>query len=232
MRLRLKLNMADSKASQSFVPVREVRNGVVLLKDGGYRGILMCSSINFELKSEDEQRGIIGGFQTFLNTLDFDVQIVVHSRKMDIRAYLELLQGRMETQSTELMRLQLREYIGFIQNLVEGSDIMTKMFYVIVPFAPAGTTELSHAIQDLGKKRPSPAAGAPVEDNFEEYRIQLEQRMALVASGLAASGLQAAALGTEEVIELLYRSFNLGDMENPIRLAQSDRIPQQPARAQ
>ena len=110
--------MATTKATQSFVPVQEVRNGVILLKDGGYRGILMCSSVNFSLKSEDEQRGIIGGFQSFLNTLDFTVQIVVHSRKMDIRPYLELLQSRADAQTTELMRLQLREYISFIENFI------------------------------------------------------------------------------------------------------------------
>jgi type IV secretory pathway VirB4 component len=205
--------MPASKASQSFVPVKEVRNGVVLLKDGGYRGILMVSSVNFSLKSEDEQRGIIGGFQSFLNTLDFSVQIVVHSRKMDIRPYLELLQQRMDIQSTELMRLQLREYIAFIQNFIEGADIMTKMFYVIVPYAQSGGVEVAKTF-GLGSKKTSPTEA----DDFEEERVQLEQRMALVAAGLSASGLRAIALGTEEIIELLYRSFNLGDMENPIRL--------------
>src|SRR6201986_2501626 len=111
-----------SKATQAFVPVKEVRNGVVILKDGSYRGILMCSSVNFSLKSETEQKGIIGGFQNFLNTLDFSVEIVVRSRKMDVRPYLGLLQERMALQSTELMRLQLREYMAFIQNFIEGSD--------------------------------------------------------------------------------------------------------------
>jgi len=211
--------MATSKATQSFVPVKEVRNGVVLLKDGGYRGILMCSSINFSLKSEDEQRGIIGGFQTFLNTLDFSVQIVVHSRKMDIRPYLLLLQERMDKQSTELMRLQLREYIAFIENFIEGSDIMTKTFYVVVPYAPGGANEVAKSL-GFGKKKASSAEESE-ENDFEEYRVQLEQRMGLVASGLSASGLRAIALGTEEIIELLYRSFNLGDMENPIRLSNS-----------
>jgi hypothetical protein len=209
--------MPASKASQSFVPVKEIRDGVVLLKDGGYRGVLLCSSINFALKSEDEQKGIIGGFQTFLNTLDFTVQIVVHSRRMDIRPYLELLQSRLAVQSTELMQLQLREYMAFIQNMVEGSDIMTKLFYVVVPYAPAGASEVTHAIENIGK-RGAPTTSSENENNFEEYRVQLEQRLSLVASGLAASGLRAAALGTEEVIELMYRSFNLGDMENPIRL--------------
>jgi len=211
--------MPATKATQSFVPVKEVRNGVVLLKDGGYRGIMMCSSINFSLKSEDEQRGIIGGFQSFLNTLDFSVQIVVHSRKTDIRPYLGFLEERMDLQSTELMRLQLREYIAFIENFIEGADIMTKTFYVVVPYAPSGNSEVAKSL-GFGKKSTTTAENAE-EVDFEEYRVQLEQRMALVASGLAASGLRAVPLGTEEIIELLYRSFNLGDMENPIRLTNS-----------
>ena len=179
----------------------------------------MCSSVNFSLKSEDEQRGIIGGFQSFINTLDFTVEIVVHSRKMDIRPYLALLQQRMDMQTTELMRLQLREYLAFIENFVEGADIMTKMFYVIVPYAPAGSTEVVKSL-GFGKKKTT-SLEEEQENDFEEYRVQLEQRMSLVAGGLASSGLRAIPLGTEEIIELLYRSFNLGDMENPIRLTTS-----------
>ena len=102
--------MPASQPAQAFVPVKEVRSGTIILKEGGYRGILMCSSVNFALKSEDEQKGIIGGFQNFLNTLDFSVEIVVHSRKMDIRPYLELLRGRESAQQTDLMRIQIREY--------------------------------------------------------------------------------------------------------------------------
>ncbi len=208
--------MPDSRATQSFVPVQEVRNGVVILKDGGYRGILMCSSVNFSLKSEDEQRGIIDGFQTFINSLDFTVQIVVHSRKIDIRPYLNLLQERLAVQSTELMRLQLREYMNFIGNFVEGTDIMTKMFYVIVPFTPAETAAIGKSISNIGKKHED----SQMKD-FEEYRVQLEQRLSLVASGLSASGLRAIPLGTEEVIELLYKSFNLGEMDAPIKLTEA-----------
>jgi len=205
-----------SKAAQSFVPVQEVRNGVIILKDGGYRGVLMASSTNFSLKSEDEQRGIIGGFQNFLNSLDFSVQIVVHSRKMDIRPYLGLLQERMQFQSSELMRLQLREYISFIQNFIEGSDIMTKTFYVVIPFAPGGAKELGKSIASIGK-HPSAAAN---DQSFEEYRVQLEQRMSLVASGLGSSGIRAVQLGTEEIIELLYHSFNVSENDSPITLEQ------------
>jgi hypothetical protein len=208
--------MASTKTTQSFVPVKEVRNGVIVLKGGGYRGVLMCSSINFALKGEDEQRAIIGGFQSLLNTLDFTIQIVVHSRKTDIRPYLALLETRMAEQSTELMRLQLREYIAFIRNFIDSSDIMTKMFYVVVPYAPGGGGSLKDAGALLSGKRSSPAATEA--DSFEEQRVQLQQRMGLVIQGLASSGVRAVPLGTEELIELLYRSFNLSELENPIHL--------------
>ena len=209
--------MADAQSTQSFVPVEEVRNGVVVLKQDGYRGILMCSAMNFALKSEDEQRAIIGGFQNFLNTLDFSVEIVVHSRKMDIRPYLTLLESQMDKQKTELMRLQLREYIAFIRNFMDSSDIMTKTFYVIVPYTPAIANEVASTLPFIKKQGGGvTAAGA---DSFEENRIQLEQRMGLVASGLQGAGIRAVPLGTEEIIELLYRSFNPGVTENPIRLS-------------
>lgn len=205
--------MPASRAAQSFVPVKEVRSGVVILKDGGYRGIMMCSSLNFALKSDDEQQAIIGGFQNFLNTLDFSVQIVVHSRKTDIRPYLALLQERAPAQANELMRVQLREYIGFIRNFIEGSEIMTKTFYVVVPYVPAVASVVSGGLGLLSKKEAAPTP----DSSFEESRVQLEQRMALVAGGLSSAGVRAVPLGTEEIIELLYRSFNVGEMENPIR---------------
>lgn len=211
--------MPAAKASQDFIPVKEIRNGVVILKDGSYRGILMCSSINFALKSEDEQRGIIGGFQNFLNTLDFSVEIVIQSRKIDIRPYLNLLNERMPLQQSELMRIQLREYIEFIRNFVEGSDIMTKTFYVIVPFQPAPVSTIGAAAPFIGAKQQSAPAEGGGGGQFAEFRAQLDQRMALVASSLAASGVRAVPLGTEEVIELLYRAFNPGELQSPLRLS-------------
>ena len=210
--------MPDAKPTQAFVPIKEIRNGVVVLKEGGYRGILMCSSINFALKSDDEQKAIIGGFQSFLNTLDFSVQIVVHSRKMDIRPYLALLEERSSAQKTELMQLQLREYIAFIKNFMEGSDIMTKLFYIVVPFDPGAAVSVGSSFSLPGKKDAAPSTG--LSKSFEEHRVQLEQRMALVAGGLMGTGLRAVPLGTEEAIELFYRSFNLGAQETPIKATQ------------
>lgn len=205
------------KATQSFVPVKEVRSGVIILKDDGYRGVLMCSSLNFSLKSEDEQRAIVGGFQSLLNTLDFSIEIVVHSRKMDIRPYLALLEERVNAQQSELMRIQVREYIQFVRGFMDSTDIMTKLFYVIVPYTPAIASQLVSSFKMPGARKETTNAAGKI-DNFEEDRVQLEQRMALVEAGLAASGIRAVALGTEELIELLYRSFNVGETESPIRL--------------
>lgn len=207
------------KAAQSFVPVKEIRNGVVILKNGEYRGILMCSSINFALKGEDEQRAIIGGFQNFLNTLDFSVEIVVHSRKMDIRPYLALLEERADKQSSELMRIQLREYMNFIRSFIESSDVMTKLFYVVVPYTAAPVADVANSLPFVQKPKATMQEEAATDVEFDEYRAQLEQRMALVGSALQSSGVRAVPLGTEEIIELLYRSFNPSEHENPIRLS-------------
>ncbi|MBU6321190.1 MAG: hypothetical protein KGI78_00280 [Patescibacteria group bacterium] len=198
--------------TQAFVPLREIRNGVIVMKDGDYRGILMCSSVNFALKSADEQRAITEGFQNFLNTLDFSIQIVVNSRKMDLRPYLALLAEKAPLQKTELLRLQLREYIEFIRSFAEATNIMTKSFYIVVPYSPRPT--LSTAASLLSR-RSAPAGG---ETDFEESRVQLQERLSLVAAGLAGTGVRAVPLGTEEIIELLYRAFNPGELENPIRL--------------
>ncbi len=202
----------SATATQQFVPVKEIRNGVIVLKDGGYRGILICSSINFGLKSAEEQHAITLGFQNFLNTLDFSIQIVVNSRRMDLRPYLSLLEAKASEQKTELLRIQLREYVEFIRSFADQANIMTKSFYIVVPYTPrvsaAGAVGL---LRGSGKSQTT-------DVSFEEDRAQLEQRLTLVAAGLGATGVRAVPLGTEEIIELLYRSFNPGELENPIRL--------------
>ncbi len=205
---------STATATQRFIPVKEIRNGIVVLKDGGYRGILICSSVNFGLKSADEQRAIIEGFQNFLNTLDFSIQIVVNSRKMDLRPYLALLEKKEPEQKTELLRIQLKEYVEFIRSFADQANIMTKSFYIVVPYSPHVNAVESAAGLFGGRKKPEAASAS----TFEEDRVQLEQRLSLVAGGLSGTGVRAVPLGTEEVIELLYRSFNPGELENPIRL--------------
>ncbi len=216
------MGTSHATSAQNFVSIKDIREDVVILKSGGYRGILMCSSINFELKSSDEQKAIIGGFQTFLNTLDFPVQIVMQSRKIDILPYLSLLKGKEKGQQTELLRIQLREYMLFIKTLTENTNIMTKEFYIVVPYAPEGTKEIKNMITGLFDHKTSSeknTAEANAEAVFEEARVQLRQRMGLVASSISATGVRAAALGTEELIELFFRSFNPGEVDDPIRLS-------------
>ena len=202
-------------ATKQFVPVKEIRNGTIILKDGGYRGVLICSSINFGLKSADEQHAITLGFQNFLNTLDFSIQIVINSRKMDLRPYLALLEEKAPEQKTELMRIQLHEYVEFVRSFTDQANIMTKSFYIVVPYSP----HIS-AVDSLNflKRENATEKRASAETSFEEDRAQLEQRLSLVAGGLSGTGVRAVPLGTEEIIELLYRSFNPGELENPIRL--------------
>jgi hypothetical protein len=202
-------------STQQFVPIKEIRNGTIILKDGGYRGILICSSINFGLKSADEQHAITLGFQNFLNTLDFSLQIVINSRRMDLRPYLALLEEKVTEQKTELMRIQLHEYVEFVRSFTDNANIMTKSFYIIVPYS--SHVSVASAVSFF-KRESASAKSATATASFEEDHAQLQQRLSLVAGGLSGTGVRAVQLGTEEVIELLYRSFNPGELENPIRL--------------
>jgi len=209
------MDTTQAGKTQQFVPVKEIRNGVIVLKDGGYRGILICSAINFGLKSAEEQHAITLGFQNFLNTLDFSIQIVINSRRMDLRPYLAFLEEKAPEQKSELMRIQLREYVEFVRSFADQTNIMTKSFYVVVSYAPhtSAASAVSFLRGDSAAKK-----SAATATSFEEDRAQLEQRLSLVTAGLAGTGVRAVPLGTEETIELLYRSFNPGELENPIRL--------------
>lgn len=208
-----------SKTTQEFVPIREIRDGVVILKDGSMRALVLASSLNFALKSTDEQNSIILQFQNFLNSLDFSVQIFIQSKKLDIRPYIALLEERYKEQTTELMKIQTREYIEFIKTFVEQSNIMTKSFFVIVPYTPPMITASKNPIANMVNKKAKAAAAATVPNaEFDEYRSQLEQRVGVVEQGLVRCGIRVAELGTEEVVELYYKIFNPGETEKPIQI--------------
>ncbi len=209
-----------SKAAQEFVPIKEIRDGVVILKDGGLRGIAMTSSLNFALKSEENQQAIIIQFQNFLNSLDFSIQIFVQSRRLDIRPYLALLEDRYKNQEDELMKIQTREYIEFVKTFTESTSIMTKTFFVVVPFSPTamGGKKGLGGIPGMGGSRTKDELVRDKEENFEENRAQLEQRLSIIEQGLIRCGIRVVQLGTEEIIELYYKIFNPGDIEKPIQL--------------
>jgi type IV secretory pathway VirB4 component len=140
---------ATARAAQEFVPIKEVRDGVVILKDGGLRMVLMASSINLALKSADEQEAVIAQFQDFLNSLEFTVQFFVESRKLDIRPYVAILEERMSSELDDLMKLQIREYIAFIRDFTDRANIMSKNFFIVVPYDPALITRGAGALKSL-----------------------------------------------------------------------------------
>jgi len=195
--------------AQQFVPVKEVRDGVVVLKDGSLATIVLVSSINLSLKSYDEQRATLMQFQGFLNTLDFPLQIVIQSRRYDVRPYIVTLQNRLREQTEPLLQVQTREYIQFIQTFTDQVNIMRKSFFVVIPYVPALITQN----KGVGKLFSflSKTSAADSVTNFEEERSQLEQRVSVVDQGLSRLGLRVAQLGTQEVIELLYKTFNPGE---------------------
>ncbi len=209
-----------TQTTQNFVPVQEIRDGIVLLKNGGMRAIVLATSLNFALKSSDEQSAILLQFQNFLNSLDFSIQIFVQSKKLDIRPYIALLEDRYKEQPTELMKIQVREYIEFIRTFVESTNIMSKSFFVVVPYDPPIITGDKNPISKVlpGKKKSSEETAATADQQFQEYRSQLEQRVAVVEQGLVRCGIRAAELGTEEVVELFYKLFNPGETEKPIQI--------------
>lgn len=204
-----------SKSTQDFLPVSEVRDGIVLLKDGGLRAILLASSLNFALKSEDEQTAFIVQFQNFLNSLDFSVEIFVQSRMLDIRPYVATLEAAYKNQLDDLMRIQIREYIEFIKSFTEAANIMTKNFFVVVPYSPVANVTKSGPLAALpfGKKN---ANAEEANRTFEEQVSQLEQRISIVQQGLVRTGVRTVQLGTEEAIELLYKMFNPGEEGKPM----------------
>lgn len=206
MELLSKKKSAGS-STQRYVDVEEIRDGVLVLKTGSLRAVLLVSSINFDLKSSEEQDAIISQYQNFLNSLDFPVQVVVQSRRFNIDPYIDLLKDKESQQANELLRFQMQEYQGFIKNLTEISNIMSKFFYVIVPFSPVENMQSGFfgKIGDIFNQKKT--AGLKNE-LFDTYRTQLMQRVEHVMAGLSPMGVRATALQTEELIELLYNSYN------------------------
>lgn len=192
--------------SQDFVSIRDIKDNVVLQKNGQMAMILLASSINFALKSYDEQQAILQQFQSFLNTIDFSLQIHMQSRRLNIEPYLAVLSQLENKQDNDLMRIQLREYVAFIRSFTIDVDVMSKNFFVVVPYTPG--VALGKGLGILPGKR----GGVTLSDNsFEEHRTQLEQRVALVTEGLARVGVRSIVLGKDELVELFYHIYNPSD---------------------
>lgn len=198
-------------STQKYLEISEIKDNVVVMKNGSLRAVLMVSSINFALKSIDEQDAIIYRYQSFLNSLDFSIQIVINSRQLNIDTYLDVLREEEKKQTNDLLRMQISSYVEYINGLVKMANIVTKTFYIVVPFSLAESKT-----GDIKSKISSVTNAAQVmagRENFEKYRDQLFQRVDHIVENLSGAGLRMTMLNTQELIELYYSVYNPESVE-------------------
>jgi type IV secretory pathway VirB4 component len=206
-------NKAKLQTTRDFVAISDIRDNVVVLKNGSLRCLVEVNSINFELKSAEEQTAIIQSFQNFINSVDFPIQIIVTSRKLDIAPYLKTLDALSANLKNELLRIQAVEYSRFIKGLTELANIMSKKFYISVPFYPVETAT-STAGGFLGALKsvisPSKFAKTLSDEDLENYKIQLNQRIDLIRQGISGLGIESKVLQKDALMNLFYSYYNPG----------------------
>lgn len=200
-------NKKSISPTQKYLQIAEIRENIVIMNDGSMLSVLMVSSLNFYLKSEEEQNALIVGYVDFLNSLEFSIQIVIQSRKLNIEGYLAMIKEAEKKQTNELLKMQTADYREFVAELVDLADIMSKKFYVVVPFAPLRKgkknffTRLSEVFY--------PASRVVLkEERFAKNKVELSRRTEQVTSGLSSLGLNLTTLETQSLIELYYNSYN------------------------
>jgi type IV secretory pathway VirB4 component len=209
-------NKQDFGNSLDLVNIKEIRDNTVIMKDGGMRQIVMVGGVNFALKSDTEQTIITQGYQNFLNGIDFPLQVVIHSRKVNIEKYTDELSARKEVEESALLQNQIDEYVEFVKGFVQKNAIMEKTFLAVVPFFPTSIAGAAKAASGflpfLGKKKQSKEAETKsAEENertFQENLAQLNQRTGEVMNGLVSIGLEATVLTNDALIELFYNFYN------------------------
>jgi len=195
-------------STQKFLEIDQIREGVILLRNKVMRGVIMVSSLNFALKSGEEQNAIIYQFQNFLNSLDFSLEIAVQSRRLNITGYLDKLKELEKKQENELLKTQTAGYQKFIRDLIAGGAIMSKSFFVVVPFTLMEVPGMK-TVKELIRKQPPTFS----EEQFQRCKSQLWQRMEFVALGLRRCGLQCVPLNTSELIELFWGLYHPEEAE-------------------
>ena len=208
--------LGNSVSTEKFVSIETIRDDCVILKDGSLRAVVMVSGINFDLLSESEQDVIINAYQNLLNGLDFTLQTLVHSRKININNYLKKIKKRETQETNNLLRLQIGEYYNFIDELVKTSNIMVKRFYLIIPYSAMPTEiatmsgSLSQVFQKIpfGKKETPKQLEQKEELDFINQKLQLSHRVNAVITGLKPMGINAIRLKTPELVELYYNFYN------------------------
>lgn len=210
-------------STQKYLKIKGVKDGILELEDGSFRSIIMASSINFALMSEEEQKSMVFGYQDFLNSLEFPIQIIVQSRVLNIKSYIAKLDVSEKMQENELLRMQIVGYKEYIQQLVEMANITTNHYYVVISYM--GAPKIGGiSIADRLKEAVSPAKEAKVEIASYSKAIQeLRQRTNQVEGGLRGIGIRSAQLDTQEVVELFYANYN-PDLAGTEVLAELERL--------
>lgn len=193
--------------TQRYLDIAEIKEDVVVLKDGTIRVVLLVSSVNFALKSVDEQSAIVQAYIQFLNGLDFPIQVVIQSRRMNIDDYLHKLRESEKTQTNDLLRLQIADYREYVKQLVDLGEIMQKRFYVVVPLDPA-TDQQKGFFARLSEVLTPSIAIRLSEDRFRKNKESLMLRVNQIVSGLQSMSLNAVMLDTQSLIELYYTVYN------------------------
>lgn len=194
-------------STQQYLDIAEIKDDTVVMKDGTLRAVLLVSSINFALKSEDEQNAVISSYVSFLNNLSFSLQIVIQSRELDIDNYLEYLKGKEKEQLNKLLKVQTGDYIEYIKELTSLGKIMNKRFYVVVPYDPI--SDKHKGFFSLVSEALKPATIIKLkEKTFKSYQEMLDRRLDSIIGGLESLGVAVARLDTQSLIELYYKTYN------------------------
>ncbi len=195
-----------TSAAQQFLNFSTIEDGLVVLKSGGLRLVLLASSLNFALKSEQEQNALIYQYQNFINSLTFPVQILVQSRQLDLSAYLTDLEAHQNQTASAPLQLQMTDYVTFVKRLIEAANIMDKKFFIVLAWQPDSLKPEGF----FSRLKSSRTEHIPISrEQFQAGRAELTERASVVANGLASLGIRAAGLETKELIELYYQSYNL-----------------------
>jgi hypothetical protein len=199
--------VVSNASTQEYLDIAEIREDVVVMKDGTIRGVLLASSINFALKSEDEQTAVISNYISFINGLDFPIQILIQSRPLNIDNYISQLEILEKQQSNELLRKQTADYREYIKEFLEIGDIMSKKFYVVVPYIPGAHGKKSF-FDRLNELFWVGGAVRIRREQFEKSKQEIEKRIRVVQGGLNGFGVGSGRLNTQNLIELYYSSYN------------------------
>lgn len=210
-----KIKSKTAVSTQKFLNIKGIKDGVIVLKSGALRSVLLASSINFALMSEDEQKGKIFAFQDFLNSLEFPVQIIAQTRKLNITKYVERIREAERMQENELLRMQIAGYAEYILSLVELANITTSNFYVVVPYSPEGGGVEGPIDKIKGIFRPAAEIKAETQA-FEKSKDELKLRVNHINGGLSGMGIRSAPLDTQELVELLYGWYNPEISQNEV----------------